>query len=255
MRDIHTPLLLVLLLSCASGAITGEKITEAEIVQAILPNTDCERPDQVHIDHLEYFDFTGDGQDEAVVVASTCMTGTAGPDIHAVYSRGTDGKVYELPVAGPKTVDEMTPSKYGMLFGNRNFSLRVEQGLLVETYSDTSDRPRPLVIRYKWSGKEFVVDSVEKTGPFQTSYDCSKAAKEIDQAICYAPAVAALDLEMGRIYRERLRNLTTDKKQRLQQDQMKWLAQRNYECGNIYKWWVECLTDKYRQRIAELQKL
>jgi uncharacterized protein YecT (DUF1311 family) len=255
MRDIHTPLLLVLLLSCASGAITGEKITEAEIVQAILPNMGCERPDQVHIDHLEYFDFTGDGQDEAVVVASTCMTGTAGPDIHAVYSRGADGKVYELPVTGPKTVDEMTPSTYGMLFGNRNFSLRVEQGLLVETYSDTSDRPRPLVIRYKWSGKEFVVDSVEKIGPFQTSYDCSKAEKEIDHAICYAPAVAALDLEMGRIYRERLRKLTTNKKQRLQQDQMKWLAQRNYECGNIYKWWVECLTDKYRQRIAELQKL
>lgn len=76
------------------------KITEAEIKTAINSQSgvdECERLDDIHIDHLEYFDLTGDGQDEAVVVASTCMTGTAGPDIHAVYKRDVDGKVVELP--------------------------------------------------------------------------------------------------------------------------------------------------------------
>jgi uncharacterized protein YecT (DUF1311 family) len=255
MREIWKRLLIVLLLSCMASALPGKRITEHEIVESIMSNADCERADEIHIDHLEYFDFAGDGQEQAVVVASTCMTGTAGPDIHAVYGRGADGKIFELPVAGPKTVEEMTPSIYGMLFGNRNWSLSVEQGLLVESYSDTSDRPRPLVIRYKWNGKEFAVNSVKKSGPFKTSYDCNKAEKEIDRAICYAPEVAALDLKMGHIYRDRLRSLAADKKGLLQQEQMKWLAERDAVCGNIYKWWVECLTDKYRQRIVELQKI
>lgn len=254
MKAIQKWLLIILLLSCMASALPGKKITEGEIVKTINSDTDCESADQIHIDHLEYFDFTGEGQEQAVVVASTCMTGTAGPDIHAVYGRSADGTIYELPVGRPKTMDEMTPATYGMLFGNRNFSLSVEQGLLVESYYDTSDRPRPLVIHYKWNGKEFVVYSVEKSGPFKTSYDCNKAEKEIDQAICYAPEVAALDLEMGLIYRERLRRLGEDRKWQLQHEQMKWLAGRNAACGNIYKWWVDCLTNKYRQRIAELKK-
>jgi hypothetical protein len=41
----------------------------------------------VNINHLEYSDFTGDGMDEAVVVASGCATATAGPDVQTVLSR------------------------------------------------------------------------------------------------------------------------------------------------------------------------
>src|SRR5689334_13432562 len=138
MKRLLTSLVMILVLSPMGVGAAGKKITEGEIVQAILASgIDCERADQVHIDHLEYFDFAGDGQEEAVVVASTCMTGTAGPDIHAVYGRDADGKVYELPIAGPKTVGEMTPSIYGRLFGNINWSLHVDQGLLVESYADT----------------------------------------------------------------------------------------------------------------------
>ena len=75
---------------------SANKITEAEIKSAINSQSDveeCESLDQIHIDHLEYHDFIGDGEKGAVVIASTCMTGTAGPDIHAVYRRNAGGKV------------------------------------------------------------------------------------------------------------------------------------------------------------------
>jgi uncharacterized protein YecT (DUF1311 family) len=90
-------------------------------------------------------------------------------------------------------------------------------------------------------------------GPFPTSYDCNKAEKEIDRAICHSPSVAALDLELGRIYRQQLKQLSPDKKPNLQQEQRDWIANRDKECV-IYKWWVECLTGVYQKRIAELKK-
>src|SRR5262250_3278133 len=105
------------------------KITEAEIKSFINHQSDvdeCESLDQIHVDHMEYFDFLGDGQQEAVVVASTCMTGTAGPNIHAVYKRGADGKLTELtflnakggpPISNLNNNDEKIP-----VFGNANYS-------------------------------------------------------------------------------------------------------------------------------------
>src|SRR5438045_6488481 len=76
-------------------ANTPGEITEAEVKQVINQYSDCHSLDQIHIDHLEYFDVLGDGRTEAVVVGSTCMTGTAGPDVHAVYERDPEGNVIE----------------------------------------------------------------------------------------------------------------------------------------------------------------
>jgi hypothetical protein len=84
----------------AAQQAAARKITADEVKVFINGHAgvdECESLDQIHIDYLEYFDFTGDGQEEAVVVASTCMTGTAGPDIHAVYTREADGGLAELP--------------------------------------------------------------------------------------------------------------------------------------------------------------
>src|SRR5215470_2665616 len=184
------------------------KITEAEIKSFINSQSDvdtCESLDQIHVDHMEYFDFLGDGKQEAVVVASTCMTGTAGPDVHAVYTRGADGKLVELPflnakgdppISNSKSEDEKIP-----VFGNPNFTLKVESGKLVARWGDSSDREEPLVVWYKWDSAKFIVDHVKIEGPFPTSYDCSKATKELDRAICYSPSVAAMDLELGQVYR------------------------------------------------------
>jgi uncharacterized protein YecT (DUF1311 family) len=232
------------------------KITEGEIKTAINSQSgedECERLDDIHIDHLEYFDFTGDGQQEAVVVASTCMTGTAGPDIHAVYKRDVDGRVVELPFLDARGDPPLSNWNHLTIpvFGNPNFGLSVENGELVVRWRDTSDREAPLVVWCKWDGKKFVLDHMKVDGPFPTSYDCAKATKELDRAICYSPSLAALDVQLGQVYQAVLKQLPPDRKLELQAQQREWLARR--EC-TIYKWWVDCLKDLYTNRIAELKQ-
>jgi uncharacterized protein YecT (DUF1311 family) len=234
-----------------------KKITEAEIKSAINSGSDvdaCESLDQIYVDHLEYHDFIGDGQQEAVVIASTCMTGTAGPDIHAVYARAWDGRVVELPFDRAEGTPFFNRSGRKLpVFGNANYGLAVERGELVARWSDSSDRQAPLVVWYKWDGKKFFMDHMKVDGPFTTSYDCATATKELDRAICYSPGVAALDVQLGQAYRTALQQLPSDKKQELHAQQREWLARREKEC-TIYKWWVDCLKALYTKRIAELKQ-
>jgi uncharacterized protein YecT (DUF1311 family) len=236
----------------------AKKITESEIktfINSYSGVDECQSLNEIHINHLEYFDFIGDGQQEAVVIASTCMTGTAGPDIHAVYRRDAEGKIVELPFLDHHG-DPPLPNGKGWrawIFGNANYALTVESGKLMLRWGDTSHRENPVVAWYKWDGKKFVFDRMKVEGPFPTSYDCAKATLELDLAICYSPSVAALDVQLGQAYRAALQRLPEDKKQELQGQQRRWIARREKECGDIYKFWVECLTDLYTQRIAELQ--
>jgi uncharacterized protein YecT (DUF1311 family) len=234
---------------------SATKITEAEIKTVINSQSgvdECPRLDDIHIDHLEYFDFIGNGQQEAVVVASTCSTGTAGPDVHAVYKRDADGKVIELPFLDAKG-DPSFSNRETSVFGNPNYGLAVENGELVARWRDSSDREAPLVVWYKWDGKKFAFDHMKVEGPFPTSYDCAKATKELYRAICYSPSVAALDVQLGQAYRAVLKRLPPDSKPELQGQQREWLAQREKEC-TIYKWWVDCLKDLYTKRITELKQ-
>ena len=236
---------------------SAKEITEAEIKSAINSRSDvdeCESLDQIYIDHLEYHDFVGDGQQEAVVIASTCLTGTAGPDIHAVYKRDATGKVVELPFRHAEGDPFFSRSDWKVpVFGNANYGLAVENGELVARWRDSSDREAPLVVWYKWDAKNFVVDHMKVDGPYPTSYDCAKATKELDRAICYSPRVAALDVQLGQAYRAVLKQLPPDKKPELQGQQREWLARREKECA-IYKWWVDCLNDLYTKRIAQLNQ-
>lgn len=132
----------------------AKKIAETEIKSAINSRSDveeCQSLDQIYVDHVEYHDFFGDGQEEAVVVAYTCMTGTAGPDVHAVFMRNADGKVVELPfrhVEGDPFFNR-TGWKQLPVFGNPNYRLAVENGELVARWGDASERDAPLVVWYK----------------------------------------------------------------------------------------------------------
>jgi len=248
---IILPVLLVFLLAgVAAAQDKSKKITEAELKKVITANADCDdaHKDYLDISHLEYFDFNGDGVEEAVVVAYTCNAGTGGPDVHAVYTRDIARKIVAIPIPD---LDQPHGAKMP-LFGNANYTLLVEQGKLAARWVDTSERENPLVIWFKWNGKGFDVDREKIEGPFPTSYDCSKATREMDRAICYAPTVAPLDIELGKLYRTRMQQLPPEKKQSLQQEQRAWLAQREKQCV-IYKWWVDCLKEIYAQRIAELR--
>lgn len=139
------------------------------------------------------------------------------------------------------------------LFGSRNYSLTVENDKLVARFGDTSDREEPVVIWYKWDRAKFVLDHKKDQGPFPTSYDCSRATREMDRAICYSPSVAAFDVQLAQAYKAALQRLPSEKKQELQAQQREWLSRREKQF-TIYKWWVDCLKDLYTERTAELKQ-
>lgn len=228
----------------------SDPIEEAELSAHLAEEYGCEA-NQVYFWKLEHFDFLGKGYGQAVVVASTCMTGTAGPDVHSVYTRDEHGQLQELRIQEVKL-------PHRVLFGNPNSTFRIENGLLVDVYGDTSDRDDPLVIKYKWDAAnyQFVAVSVVAAKRYPTSYDCDKAEKDGDEtalAICYVKSLADLDLELAKTYRTYLGSLSVDSRKAAVQEQRTWLEQRNKKCV-IYKWWVECLTEAYTKRIAEFKE-
>jgi uncharacterized protein YecT (DUF1311 family) len=236
---------------CVAPCLFAQKtkpIEKEELSEWIKKAHDCPPESSLYFYTLDHYDFLGDGNQEAIVVASTCMTGTAGPDIHSVFSRDSDGQIIELPIAEPKD-----PKTYDNLFGNRNYDLTVENGLLVETFGDDPDRDTPLIIKYKWNGKEFAVVSIEKTGVFPTSYDCTKAESEVEKAVCHVDSLAALDRDLNDIYKTLLSRLSGSELEALRSEQRAWLADRDKKC-EPYKGWVGCLTDFYQQRIDALKK-
>ena len=245
---------IVVCLSCSPGSVAQKKpvanITEKDIKRVINEHSDCSSLDQIAIDHLEYFELFGDASKQAIVVASTCMTGTAGPDVHAVFARNASGNIVEHSLDRAAFVFGPDTPKLPV-FGNPNYGIAVKNGRLVGRWVDASGRKNPLIIWYKWDGKKFIVDHMKAEGPFTTSYDCGKATQELDRAICYSPAVAPLDIKLTHAYREALQQ--SAHKDALREQQRQWLAGRGKECV-IYKWWVDCLTDMYTKRIAELRQ-
>jgi uncharacterized protein YecT (DUF1311 family) len=242
-----------------TAAKHSKRVSQDDVIAAINAQSDCTNPanktlpaEQLRLDHVEYFDFKGDGIEEAVVVASTCMSGTGGPDIHAVYGYDAKGNIYELPFATPDRSGDMDPARYGMLFYNINYELTVERGLLVKAFYDSTGRDRPLVIRYQWDGKQFVEDSVQKTGPFKTSFKCDKAAYESEKQICYVKLLADLDVELARLYQQQLRNASAEQQQVFRKAQRAWLEKRDNECN--FKFSAQCLEELYKNRVAELTK-
>jgi uncharacterized protein YecT (DUF1311 family) len=65
------------------------------------------------------------------------------------------------------------------------------------------------------------------------SFDCAKANTEIDRAVCGEPALAALDLQLDKLYREVLQGTSDlpsrDQLRRLERD---WLHHRDQACAN-----------------------
>jgi uncharacterized protein YecT (DUF1311 family) len=204
--------------------------------------------DEIKLDRVLYHDFTGDGQDEAVVMAFTCLTGTAGWDVHTVFTRDTNGEVVELPL--PEFASRNRAEF--PLFGNANYILEIEKGEIVARWRDQTDREPAISVWYKWDGKEFVIERKLVTGPFKTSYDCAKATRETELEICYSPSVAPLDAQLGQLYRTRLAQLSPENQAKLKRRQRLWLAERESKCPIPQGNWGECAA-LYNQRIAELR--
>jgi Lysozyme inhibitor LprI len=214
---------------------TAKLIAEDEVALWLNQKYDCPADPPPHFWRFDLFDFKGDGNQEAIVVASTCETGTAGPDVHSVLSRDSDGMLVEWKIA------DVDPSTYDNLFGNRNYDLAVKDGILVATFEDDPDRETPLVIKYKRKGEEFTVASIEKTGIFQASYDCGKAVSEVERAICHVQSLADLDVQLNATYTSLASKLSSVEREQLKSEQRNWLRQRDRECGP-YKGWVGCIS-------------
>ncbi len=123
---------------------------------------DC-KAEGVGINRLDYYDFDRDADSFLILVASDCGAGTGGPNVHAVFARDGQGGFIEYPLP------DVERRYYEALRGNRNYDLTidltVDPGRLVATWYE--ERPRRattdrsvLVIRYKWHGGAFVVDSI-----------------------------------------------------------------------------------------------
>jgi uncharacterized protein YecT (DUF1311 family) len=220
------------------------KISEDEIKKHV-SNPDCQG---VAINSLEYFDFAGTGHEDAVVVASTCATGTAGPDVHAVLRRQPDGSLVDVKIPEP------TEKQQSALFGSIFYTLGVKDKLLIETYHDESGRTDPLVIKCRWSAGDHAFQIVEaKTGPrYKTSFDCDKAKTGLENAICYSSTAASLDLALQQTYKAWLDDLDDKDSDILMKEQKEWLHKRDLICsddrGIFY-----CLETMYRARMLELQ--
>jgi len=220
------------------------KISEEEIKKFFSKAPDCEGVD---IDSLEYFDFAGNGNEDAVVVASTCATGTAGPDVHSVLRRERDGSLVELKIPDP------TDKQQAVLFCRCFSDLSVSDGLLVATYHDQSGRTDPLVLKYRWNAgsKEFQVAEVKTAPRYKASFDCDKAKTAVENAICYSSSVAALDVSVDRAYKNWLDQLNDADSDILMSEQREWLHKRDQLCG-----WdldiVNCLEIVYKERSLEL---
>lgn len=138
---------------------------EADELQAYLASQAGCQPEEVHISTVSKLDSLIKGHDVALVIASTCLAGN-GPDVESLVARNDKGELSELTIPEVKL-----PHK--VLFGKSSSIYRVENGLLVEAYSDTSGRTEPLVVKYKWDAakNEFAVESFVAAKPYPTSYD------------------------------------------------------------------------------------
>jgi uncharacterized protein YecT (DUF1311 family) len=246
-RDVVLPVMMLLLASLLSVAQQRPpQISEDEIKQHFSKAPDCEG---VAIDSLEYFDFVGDGNEEAVVVASTCATGTAGPDVHAVVRRQRDGSLVELKIPEP------SEKQYAALFGRTFYELNVKNGVLTETYHDESGRKDPLVIKYRWSASDHAFQIAEaKMAPrYKTTFDCDKAKAGVENAICYSSAAASLDLTLEQTYKAWLDNLDDKDSDILIKEQKEWLHKRDLICADNDRSIFYCLETMYNARMLELQ--
>jgi uncharacterized protein len=79
------------------------------------------------------------------------------------------------------------------------------------------------------------------------SFDCSRAVKGVETAICEDRALSALDDQMAQSYRALLNRTSGATESRIKADQKNWLRQRNV-CGGDSR----CLEREYRARIQSI---
>lgn len=224
-----------------------------------------ERPTAVDLSKLDFHDFDRDGREEAILIGSTCHTGTAGDDIHAVYTSGPNGLPVELPLderdRGAAVRGEPLPTELdgvmlrGLplpLIGNRNFDLFVEGDLLCAEHHDGSEAEPPLSRCFRFENGRFVLKELRYSPVYETGFDCRKARTDREILTCRSERLARLDLELNRIYLERIADLDASERELVIDEQLRWLHDiDNWGC---HKFCNDQLVDQYVDRIEELER-
>lgn len=92
--------------------------------------------------------------------------------------------------------------------------------------------------------------ALAQTGP---SFDCAKAATEVERAICQDPELAKADRELTAAYTALFARLTGYARDVLAADQLRWLRERNRGCATDTDGIVPCLKQRYATRTANLR--
>lgn len=83
------------------------------------------------------------------------------------------------------------------------------------------------------------------------SIDCTRAASAIEEIVCRDGALASLDRKLVDVYATASKAATSDQRNRLAADQQRWLRERDACSKSSDK--TACATERYQQRIADLQ--
>jgi hypothetical protein len=124
--------------------------------------------DQCPIDlaSIQYCDVDGDGVEEAIVNGSDCASGTGGPNIHDVLRFGANGKVIVItPVEATRSRDTFNGQPiFDTIVGSCNCDVSYQDGMLYYVYRDSSGKPKPLILKFKWLHGRFQLVEVIKNG-------------------------------------------------------------------------------------------
>lgn len=88
----------------------------------------------------------------------------------------------------------------------------------------------------------------------EPSFDCAKAGSSAEEAVCASDTLAALDLELARVYGLAAgSDLSTDRMNELKATQRGWIKGRD-ECWKSSLGLETCVGNEYAFRIAELRQ-
>ena len=151
---------------CA-GIHQGSSVRDIDIVRYLEQNdpslADCvsSKGFKVGISFKQYADVDGDGEDELIIVGSTCYSGTGGPDLYRVYKLFGRNKLKDI--SPPDPIPHFKGKPIFPKDGNWIVSLEFKNGYLIRTHSDSHYGNGTIKLYFKWVIDKFELIKVVKS--------------------------------------------------------------------------------------------
>lgn len=153
-------------MACALAAGPAASVRRVNFTQALLQRDglgkqlrrECGHGPLIRLLSVGYGKLTGDGAEQAVVEASTCMMGNGGADIVEVFRLQRGGRLASL------ALDDSTQASDLYAGQRRTPRLEVRDGKLVRWFvidgGESSAKALRREITYRWAGDRFVAAEV-----------------------------------------------------------------------------------------------